>query len=431
MMDQLRIAMISTGDEVLQGDIVDTNAAWLSQLLNDHGLQMSWRLTVADDLEALQQAFLYASQHAEVVIVNGGLGPTTDDLSAEAASLALNEPLVEFGEWTRVMESRYAQRGRVMPESNRKQAMLPGCVQLIDNPVGSACGFRFPLGSAELFFTPGVPSEFKYMVEHFILPVLQDIARSEAPTIERWLTFGLSESKLSDALNPIKLPAGAVLGYRSAMPSIEVKLKYTAGLPQPDIASAKQQITDLLGENLFCHHNQGFAAEIQRLMLRHGKTLSLAESCTGGMIAAQLVEQSGSSAYFLRGYVTYSNSAKSEDLGIPEALIEQHGAVSLEVAEAMAKGARKQARTDFAVAVTGIAGPDGGSEQKPVGTVGFSLATPQGCYSQMLRLPNRGRTLIREIAAAMALDMLRRFLNGETVLGDYEFIQRVEERRPG
>jgi nicotinamide-nucleotide amidase len=426
----MRIAMISTGDEVLQGDITDTNAAWLSQLLNDNGMQMAWRLTVADDLNALRDAFIFASQHAELIIVNGGLGPTSDDLSAEAAGLAVNEPLVEFVEWTHTLAQRYLQRNRVMPESNRKQSMLPRSAVVIDNPVGSACGFRLCLGRSELFFTPGVPDEFKHMMESSILAVLSEKVGAVAPKITRWLTFGLSESSLSDALNPLPLPEGVSLGYRSATPSIEIKLKCASEILNEEISQLKMQIESVLGEHLFCRHNLGFAAEIQRLMLKRGLTLSLAESCTGGMLASQLVEQSGSSGYFLRGYVTYSNRAKNEDLGVPTDIIEAHGAVSEQVAVLMAAGAKRKANSDFALSVTGVAGPEGGTEAKPVGVVGFALATPEGYYSQLLKLPNRGRHFVRKLSAAVALDMLRRYLLGYPVLGEYEFITRLSGEEP-
>ncbi|GAA5214578.1 CinA family nicotinamide mononucleotide deamidase-related protein [Corallincola platygyrae] len=420
-----RIVMISTGDEVLQGDIVDTNAAWLSQQLNENGLQMSWRLTVADELSDLSRAFSEASQYADWIIVNGGLGPTSDDLSAEAAANALGEPLKEFTSWIDVLLERYQSRGRVMPESNRKQALLPVSAVLIDNPVGSACGFVIELNGARLLFTPGVPSEFKLMVKEQILPRILDAVEVTPPAMYRWLTFGLSESRLNDFLGKIELLEGMTLGYRSAMPSIEVKLKVVQGIEQQTVEHVISQIVDALGDNLFCHHNKGFAAEIQSLMLSREASLALAESCTGGMLASELVALAGSSAYFQRGYVTYSNEAKQQDINVPAQILEQYGAVSEQVAIAMAEGARAKAGTDYALSITGIAGPDGGTEEKPVGTVGFALATPDRTYSQLLRLPNRGRGLVRSVAAAMAMDMLRRYLIGKPVFGEYEFIKRV------
>ncbi|WP_285817668.1 CinA family nicotinamide mononucleotide deamidase-related protein [Echinimonas agarilytica] len=415
----MKIALISTGEEILTGDIVDTNSAWLAELLSDAGFKLSWHVTVGDAMEELVDAFELASQRSDVCIVNGGLGPTTDDLSAEAAAQWKHEGLKELSVWIAKLEDFYASRNRVMPESNRKQAHIPESGEMVDNPVGTACGFKVSHNQCDLYFTPGVPFEFKTMVKDQILPALVAEQHESMPQLKRWLTFGLSESLLADWLDPIELPQGAVLGYRSSMPTIEIKLRVPASCADSDVKALEKAISNRLDPFVFSTGKQRMAQRVQALMLERGVTLSTAESCTGGMVADWLISEAGSSAYFQRGYVTYSNQAKQDDLGVPKEIITEHGAVSIPVVEAMAEGARDKAQTDFALATSGIAGPQGGSDDKPVGTVAFALATPDGVFSQMLVLPNRGRTLVRKVSTAVALDMLRRYLTNQPIFTQY------------
>ncbi len=221
----MKIAMLSTGEEVLHGDIVDTNAAWLSSLFYQQGFSLTKRSTVGDKLSGLIEEFLMLSFNNDVVIVNGGLGPTTDDMSAEAAAKAADCKLVLCKAWLERLESMYARRGIPMPDSNLKQAMLPETAEVIDNPIGTACGFKMQINDAIFYFTPGVPSEFKLMAE---TQILADLKRSfphvQGASCHRIYTFGLSESGISDKLDPIKLPQDYELGYRSYLPFIEVKL---------------------------------------------------------------------------------------------------------------------------------------------------------------------------------------------------------------
>lgn len=426
----MRIALISTGDELLAGDIIDTNAAWLAQCLSEAGFKLSWHVTVGDEMDSLIDAFELASRRSEVCIVNGGLGPTTDDLSAEAAAQWKREGLKDLPEWIARLEDYYARANRIMPTSNLKQAKIPQSAEMVDNPVGTACGFVLPHQGCELFFTPGVPSEFKHMIQGQILPRLLARQQQKVPQLKRWLTFGLSESLLADWLDPISLPQGAVLGYRSAMPTIEVKLSVPADCSPQALAKACQAISAQLDPFVFVEGNKSLAKTIQGLLLERNQWLASAESCTGGLIAEWMVSEAGSSACFERGFVTYSNASKVESLGVDVALLEQHGAVSLEVAQAMAEGAQRKAGTDFALATTGIAGPDGGTEEKPVGTVAFALATPSGTYGQLLILPNRGRTLVRKLSSALALDMLRRYLTDKPVFGNYASTQVLVLAQP-
>ena len=426
----MKVEIITTGEEVLSGQILDTNASWLSEILQQAGLPVTRRTTLGDRREDLVQGLLERSKVADLIIVNGGLGPTVDDLSAEVAGLALAEPLLRFEAWVKVLEERFAKMGRTMSPSNLKQALLPRSAEIIDNPVGTACGFVIRLNGAELYFTPGVPHELKRMIRGEILPrILKQSGIRTHSLLKRLHTFGLAESHVGELLQTIELPSGLSLGFRTHIPSIEVKIMGRGpalSALEAQMEAAVAAVRGVLGEWVFCEDDYGLACQIQALMVSKGHRLALAESCTGGMISEQLVSVADSSQYFERGYVTYSNAAKIEMLAVPAELIKAHGAVSLQVARAMACGARTHAPVSHALAVTGLAGPGGGTAEKPVGTVGFALATAEGVVSQVLVLPDWGRTRIRLLAAAIALDMLRRHLTGLPVCATYDLLIRRE-----
>ncbi|MFO6422608.1 CinA family nicotinamide mononucleotide deamidase-related protein [Motilimonas sp. KMU-193] len=417
----MKIEIISTGDEIITGQIVDTNANWLCQQLFSHGVQPQRLHTVADQLDALVAVFQEAAQRSDVVLVNGGLGPTSDDLSSEAAAKALVVPLELNQDWLEVMTQKFAKQGRTMAPANRKQALLPAGADVIDNPRGTACGFSIVLGRARFYFTPGVPHEFKHMFSELIWP---DIAKRfdlvSQLSQHKITTFGLGESGIHQLIKDVPISEGIHLGYRTAAPEIEVKL---IGANPQAIADSAEQIEHALADYALFNNHQAdcLASHIQQLMLSRGETLALAESCTGGMIASSLVAISGSSGYLDRAMVTYSNQAKQDLVGVSEATLAQFGAVSEATARKMAQGAKQSGHTDYALSVTGIAGPTGGTPDKPVGTVAFALATPSETISQILVLPAKSRTITRKIAATIALDMLRRHLTGLNVIGQYDF----------
>lgn len=418
------IEMISTGEEVLSGQIVDTNAAWFADTLMNEGLELQRRSTVGDRLDDLVRIFLERSQVADVILVNGGLGPTSDDLSAEAAARACGTGLVEDAGWRAHLEAWFSRRGRPMASSNIKQCLLPANAILVDNPQGSAPGFRLRLNRAWLFFTPGVPSEFKPMVLEQFLPFLRsEFSFRNDTRLRKFLTFGHGESNLAEQLQALPLPAEVTLGYRPSMPFVEIKV-FARG-PQADDAlqTALPLLRESLGPAIVTERFPTLAEEVHSLLREQGATLGLAESCSGGMLSSQLVDLPGSSDYLLQGVVSYSNAAKQQLLGVPAATLEQHGAVSMETAEAMAFGARRLLDADYALAITGIAGPDGGSEEKPVGTVAFALCDRRQCWSQLLQLGSqRSRHLLRSMSCAVALDMLRRRLLQQEPLQPYPFI---------
>lgn len=421
----MKIEMISTGEEVLSGQIVDTNAAWFANTLMDNGLELQRRTTVGDRMEDLIEIFQERSKLADIILVNGGLGPTSDDLSAAAAAEALGVDLVEHTGWLEHLKSWFEKRGRTMPESNYKQCLLPDSAVLVDNPVGSAPGFRLKLNKAWLFFTPGVPFEFKRMVEEQFLPFLHKQFGAGEPTrLAKLVTIGYGESTLADQLQHLPVPKGITLGYRPSPPIVEIKVfaRGEGGLAaMPDyVASVKET----LGPAIVTDRFPSIAEEVHTLLVEQKKTLAIAESCTGGMLTSQLVEFPGSSNYLLGGLVTYANKAKEDILGVAGDTLAKFGAVSLETAAEMAIGARLKLGSDFALATTGIAGPDGGTGDKPVGLVAIALWDGKTCWVQAVKLLNRSRTLVRIMSCAVAHDMLRRHLLGEQPIVDYPFIER-------
>ncbi|MEC4728466.1 CinA family nicotinamide mononucleotide deamidase-related protein [Shewanella sp. D64] len=424
----MKLEMICTGEEVLAGQIVDTNAAWFANALMEKGIECQRRITVGDRLEDLVAVFKERSTEADIIMVNGGLGPTSDDLSTEAMASAMGVSLVENKEWRSKLEAWFSKNGRVMAASNLKQALLPEGAVMIDNPVGTACGFAVKFNRAWLFFTPGVPFEFKRMVKEQFIPFVEDrFPLSDAVFVKKLLTLGNGESALADKLEVIPLPEGITLGYRSYMPYIEIKLFARGQLAIDSIPRIEARVKEILGNGVVAENITTLDQEIHNRLVNSGLTLSVAESCTGGMITSGLVAFAGSSAYLHQGLVTYSNEAKVKVLGVSPRTLDDHGAVSITTVEEMAKGARGILDSDYALATSGIAGPEGGSDEKPVGTVAIALATKSGVYSQMLKLPSRSRALVRTLSTAVAYDMLRRELLGEAVIVDYSSFSRFSK----
>ena len=424
----MKLEMICTGEEVLAGQIVDTNAAWFANALMEKGIECQRRITVGDRLEDLVAVFKERSHEADIIMVNGGLGPTSDDLSTEAMALAMGVPLVENKEWRTKLEDWFSRNSRVMAESNLKQTLLPESAIMIDNPVGTACGFAVKLNRAWLFFTPGVPFEFKRMVTEQFIPFLEEkFTASSSVALKKLLTLGNGESALEDKLSAIPLPEGVTLGYRSYMPYIEIKLFARGPIAIASLPEVESEIKQLLGNAIVAENVTTLDEAIHNQLLNSGLSLSVAESCTGGMITSGLIAFAGSSTYLHQGLVTYSNEAKVKVLGVKPQTLDDYGAVSIATVEEMARGARNILDSDYALATSGIAGPEGGSDEKPVGTVAIALATKYGVHSQMLKLPSRSRALVRTLSTAVAYDMLRRELLDEAVIVDYSSFSRFSK----
>lgn len=425
----MKLEMISTGEEVLSGQITDTNAAWFADTMMNHGIELQQRTTVGDRMDDLVRVFSERSQHADVILVNGGLGPTSDDLSAEAMAKAAGVPLVEDQAWRMHLEDWFARRGRSMPHSNLKQCLVPSTAIIVDNPAGSAPGFRVKLNRAWLFFTPGVPLEFKQMVTEQFIPFVRETFAVNTPTrLHKFQTFGHGESALADRIDALPVPDGITLGYRPSLPHVEIKVFARGAAALAAMDDYLPRLRALLGDAVVSERFPTLAEETHALLRAKRHTLALAESCTGGMLSSLLVDFAGSSDYLQQGLVTYSNAAKTQLLGVPAATIAKHGAVSTETALAMARGARAISDSDFALAVTGIAGPDGGTADKPVGTVVIALSDRATSWAQTVSLGQRSRSLVRTMSCAVALDMLRRRVLGLNPIVPYPFVPAQQIR---
>ncbi|MDG2089988.1 MAG: CinA family nicotinamide mononucleotide deamidase-related protein [Gammaproteobacteria bacterium] len=423
----MKLEMICTGEEVLSGQILDTNAAWFADTMMNQGIELQQRVTVGDRMDDLVNTFIERSKHADVILVNGGLGPTTDDLSAEALALALGEELVEDKDWHLYLLKLFKKMDRKLPANMLKQCLMPASAILIDNTEGTAPGFRAKLNNAWLFFTPGVPYEFKVMVEQQFIPFIEETFQpAQATQLHKLLTLGHGESFLADKLDVMEIPTGITLGYRPSAPHVEIKLFARGNAAIKQLPAFIQNVKDAIGTAVVTENRPSIAQAVHELLLDKKLSLSIAESCTGGMLTNQLIEFSGSSNYLHQGLVTYSNQAKQNILGISNDTLETHGAVSIETAKAMAKNVRALGDSDYGLATTGVAGPDGGSEEKPVGTVCIALASRQRCWVQTIQLKNRSRTIVRTMSCAVALDMLRRAIlseeSSEEVIVPYSFI---------
>jgi competence/damage-inducible protein CinA-like protein len=394
----LRVEMLSTGDEVLHGQIIDTNAAWLADYLFQQGLPMSGRETVGDSLSSLVEILQERSHIADVLIVNGGLGPTSDDLSALAAANACGVGLVEHPEWIARMEAFFAERGRPMAASNRKQAQIPANADMLDNRVGTACGFALTLNKCQMFFTPGVPSEFKVMVEEQILPRLrQHQTLPEPPLCLRLTTFGTSESDLAAELDGMALPPGVVLGYRSSSPIIELKLTGPRN-QQAAMEQAWERVREVAGDNKIFEGTAGLPASLAERLQQQGLKLALSEQFTAGLINLQL-----------------QNAATPLAGG---ELLPAHCSEPLETVLARAQSLAQLTGSPLALAVSALEGD----------RVSVALHTPKGGVGQTVsyRATRHGLRLRQESVAMLALDMLRRWLNGEKVCGKNSWLEIVE-----
>jgi len=422
----MKLEMICTGEEVLAGQIVDSNAAWFANMLMERGVEMTRRVTVGDRIEDLVAVFQERSHHADVIVVNGGLGPTTDDLSAEAMALAKGEVLTENAEWRARLDELTLRYGRMMSPNNLKQAMLPESAIMVDNPVGTACGFRVKLNRAWLFFTPGVPHELKKMIHEQFLPFIrEEFGEGDSMNLKKLLTLGHGESSLGESLERLALPPGVTIGYRSSMPYNEIKLFARGDAANAALDDLVGLVKHTLGAAVVSEGKPNLAEEIHGLLLNSGKTLALAESCTGGMLASQLVDFPGSSSYLQHSVVSYCNESKIKLLNVSPDTLENDGAVSIPTVREMAQGAKNVLASDYALSVSGIAGPDGGTDEKPVGTVAIGLSTPLGEWCQMIHVRQISRRTVRALSCAIAYDMLRRAIQGEEPIVEYPSIRRT------
>ncbi len=405
----MTVAILAIGTELVRGEIEDTNSGWLARRLVELGLEPSERATVPDDEGAIQRALTELASRHRTIIATGGLGPTTDDRTAKAVADAIARPLARSDSALEAVRRRFASLGREMSPSNEKQAYLPEGATMLRNADGTAPGFAVDVNGARAFFLPGVPREMERMFEDAIAPGL-------VPHAERTLhqvhlrTFGLGESVIGERLDGVEgLHPGVTLGYRAAFPEVEVKVlaRASGGRAAEELAErAAADVRARLGAWVYGEGSDTFPAYVGRVLRDRGLTIALAESCTGGLVAQMLTSVPGSSEYVLLDAVTYSNASKIQLLGVHAELIRAYGAVSSEVVVEMAEGALRLSDADLAVAVTGIAGPGGGTEEKPIGTVWLGLARRDGKTEAKLLDLRGDRDRIRTLAAYAALRWL-------------------------
>ncbi len=404
-------AVLSIGTELTRGELINSNAAWLGEELTKLGFEVVEHATVDDDIDRIVTLIRRFSQQHRVVVSTGGLGPTSDDLTTAAVAAAAGVELWRDETVVEGIRQKFKAFGRVMPESNAKQGDFPDGSTVLDNAVGTAPGFAMRLGEAEMFFVPGVPREMKHIFSQSIAPAIAPLAERRTHQVHV-RTFGMTESGVAQALRGLeKEHEGLTLGYRAHFPEIEVKVHVRAQSPEDGEQRARaiaDRVREILGPAVFGGRDESFPEVVGRALQDRQLTLAVAESCTGGRVGEMLTRVPGASDYLLLDAVAYANSAKEAVLGVSSELLESHGAVSEEVAAAMADGALRISGADVAVSITGVAGPGGGTPEKPVGTVWFGLARKgEPTLTRHRKLPWE-RERVQILSAYIALELVRR-----------------------
>jgi nicotinamide-nucleotide amidase len=420
----MRIEILCTGDEVLTGKIVNTNFSYMAQKLEDVGLSVHWGTTVGDDRESLLSAFKLAGQRADAVIVNGGLGPTVDDLSQEIAAQAAGVELVLHDEWLAKMESFFSRRARTMPPNNRKQAMLPATAEMIDNPIGTACGFAMDIGRARFFFTPGVPRELRRMLEEQVIPRI--LARSGAPAsiyLKRFHSYGIGESHADQLLSGVEAldPEGGVkLGFRAHYPQLETKLT-VRGKDMDDVgrklAPITAEVRKRLGNFIMAEDDQTLEGVVVAELTRKQATLSVVETFTAGQIAARFAHLPNAEHVFRRGVVVRHCAELHNVFGLDGVALS--GEMTEESTIAVARATREQTGATHSLVVL-IDLDDGADRIDFGGTIWTGIATADGIDVRRSRILG-GRDWVRLGAVEMGLDCLRRQLQGLPVVERIDF----------
>jgi nicotinamide-nucleotide amidase len=407
----LNIAVLTTGDELVNGEMSDTNTARMARSLGAWGYSIKESRTIGDDEAEIETALNDMSANRDIIISTGGLGPTDDDLTARVAARTFGRRLALNDEALAQIRRFFSERGQEMHPRNEKQALLPQKSVILPNRLGTAPGFYLRQGQCDLFFLPGVPGEMAVMLEEQVLPRLHERSGGDSPLQERIVKiFGLSEPKVEERFVEAPLPEGIQLAYGVDFPFVHVKLRASGETAGELLDRAEIHARKLLHPFVFAVGQETLAGNVARMLTDTELTLSLAESCTGGMVAQMLTDIPGASRFLDRGGVTYSNAAKQHWLQVSEDILNREGAVSKACAQAMAQGIRRASGTDLGLAITGIAGPDGGTPDKPVGTVFLALSAPEEERVQGYRFSGN-REQIRHLSACMALEWLRRYLS--------------------
>jgi nicotinamide-nucleotide amidase len=418
----MKISFLAIGDELLSGKVADANGKYIADKAALHGLEMRFMLAAGDDETEIVAAFNFLVGQSDVVIVSGGLGPTPDDLTIEVFARYMGVELEFHAEVMEKIDLRFKLRNIPTPEANKKQAMIPKGAKIIENPVGTAPGIEAQFKNCFFLFLPGVPSEFRKMTDDSIIPRLRALDHDQKSLAMITLrTFGLPESGIADRLAKLSFDPRVKIAYLPELP--EIYLRATAMLKDKDEAlrvvnDAAQKIKAELKEYVFSDADEPMEVVVGKLLKAKGLTLATAESCTSGLVAKKITDIPGSSDYFLGGFVTYANQLKASALGVSADLLKERGAVDMEVARQMAKGAREKTGADLAISITGIAGPTGGTKDKPVGLVFMALASGEGIWSQKFMFLPWSRLQVRELSAETAMEIVRRKILGLRMPGE-------------
>jgi nicotinamide-nucleotide amidase len=411
----MRAAILAIGDEIVGGLTTDTNSGFVAGELRAAGVEVVGGFAVPDDDDAIVRALARALDDAELVVCTGGMGPTSDDLTTACVARLAGRPLVLDAPSLAAIESRFRSRGLEMTANNRKQALFPEGAVVLPNPNGTAPGFVAPVmhGGTEKHVAcfPGVPSEMRGMVPASLVPWIQGRAPARRFASRTFSIFGLGESHIDARLAGAFAPEEARVAFRAAFPRMQVRLTVTSGAGddlEARLDALEVRVRDRLGHHVYAVGDEGMEETVGRLLRARGLTLALAESCTGGLIGDRITDVPGSSDYFRLGVAAYADEVKQAVLGVSAQTLEAHGAVSQETARAMAEGVRRAAGADVGLSTTGVAGPGGGTPEKPVGTVCVSLAWDGGTWSKRYDLGERGREWVKGMTAQIALDRLRR-----------------------
>jgi nicotinamide-nucleotide amidase len=410
----MKLKLLLTGNELMTGDTLDSNSAMIAKMCLDTGIQVHYKATVSDDIDQLVSEISRLSEISDVLIVNGGLGPTTDDLTAEALAIAMNVKLEEHPVAIKHLTAWCIKRNYGLSEANRKQAILPKGVKIVANASGSAVGFKIKLNNCLIICTPGVPHELKTMMAQEILPQLSALLpNSHQPKRVRFRVFGYGESNLQELITKTypNWPDQLELGFRASMPLLELKLKVDRQEDHALLNEWQAKIKTLVGAHIVTDDNRSLANVVVDLLVLQDKKITFAESCTGGKIASLLTEVSGASSVFEAGIISYSNAIKTSLLNVSESDLLAQGAVSETVVRQMLSGALAASGADLGVSVSGIAGPNGGSADKPVGTVYLAWGSQTSMQARAFYFPGN-RIFFQQIVSALALDLVRRDLLG-------------------
>lgn len=423
----MKAEVLTIGDELLRGEIVDSNKSFLSERLLALDIETHFHTSVRDDPDDMIDAFRRAAARSDITLVSGGLGPTRDDLTTEVLAETFGREMVLDADALEGIRAFFRSVGREMSDNNAKQAHFPRGAEILPNPVGTAPGFSMKAGVTRFFCMPGVPRELYRMMDEQVLPrIVESLDRSGSVVVRARLlrTFGMGESTLDAELKDIATSGNVTLGFRTSFPDNFLRplaRAATIAEAEAELERVSESIRARLGPLIYAESEpnadgHSLDAVVGRLLTERSATIAVAESCTGGLIAERITRNAGSSAYFLGGVTAYANSAKTGLLGVPEAVLEEHGAVSDPVARLMAEGVRARFGAEIGIATTGISGPGGGTETKPVGLVYVALAKEGETHADSFVFP-LDRIRHRELTAQVALDWVRRTLIGAELVG--------------